>query len=130
MATRPLSDHVRAYEWRCDGCSAINVESDARCWFCDWGMDGEEPDDDAPRSAARRDTDIVDAIVETLTFDTRHISRPAALHAVTRRLAEQYGRQLTDRALAQYRRELERQKRALERQLAEQEERRKKGLQP
>jgi hypothetical protein len=127
----PPNDRTCAYEWFCDHCRGRNTQDDLVCWFCGTCFldgSGALPDGvHVPRSA-RSDADIVGSIVDHMTFDTRHISRPAALHAVTRRLAEQYGPQLTNRALVKYRRDLERQKRGLERQLAEQEALRKKGL--
>jgi hypothetical protein len=123
MTTRSRNE----YEWKCDRCCAVNVESDPVCWWCNAHFI-DEPLGDVfvPKSAARRDEDIVDAIVDHMMFGTRHITRLSALHAVTRGLVDHYGQQLTDKALAKYRCELEQQKRGLERQLAGQERRQRR----
>jgi hypothetical protein len=107
-----MSQHT--YEWKCDRCRGRNTETDAVCWFCGTGfVDGVEPVDDTvfvPLSA-RRDEDIVDAIVDWMHGDMRYVDA-FSIPRVLEGLRERYGR-LVDKARREWSRQNERDLRRL-----------------
>jgi hypothetical protein len=95
-AMTPPNDRTRAYDWRCDRCRAVNVESDVVCWYCNAAfLDGSTPVDDdvfVPKSAWRNEDVIAEVAAEIVAvYSGRGLT---AVRRTIARLSEAYGEYL------------------------------------